>query len=327
MKKLLTGLCALFICMAHSLGQSVDYTIPQGFEDKVTKDEYKKIIDISVDAVSKRFTIDRVLGGAIFLKEGQDLQGFNLQNLVLRCAMLKDKVLIESEVRGYFDNIFKSIDAQKKVNPKDFESIKDYLTIRVYPIPYLEARGDTSKLVMRNDLEETRSLLMLDLPGAFIPVEKENLSTWKKDKTEVFGIAQNNINKQVVEKKRDTVDVDGIKIELFFISEDDYAGSYGLGIGSNSPEFVGEWGTALAIPHRGTVLGCKISKDKPLDFVKFIQITKEAVEDRYAQHPQRISNRFFWYYKGKFTPITVITEKDGKINVISPQGLTVLMTK
>src|SRR6185503_5309918 len=192
-------------------------------------------------AVSKKFEIDRVQAGAIFLKAGQDLQGFNLQNLVLRCAMLKDKGLIENEVRGYFDNIFKSLEAQKKTNPKDYESIKDYLTIRVYPIPYLEARGDTSKLVMRNDIIDTRSLLMLDLPGAFIPVEKENLSDWKKEKAEAFSIAQKNINKQVVEKKRDTIDVNGVKIELFFIEEDDYAGSYGLGIGSNSPEFVGEW--------------------------------------------------------------------------------------
>jgi hypothetical protein len=51
------------------------------------------------------------------------------------------------------------------------------------------------------------------------------------------------------------------------------------------------------------------------------------IEQSYQQHSQPISDEYFWYYKGKFTKINVLTNADGTINVISPAGLTVLMTE
>jgi hypothetical protein len=95
---------------------------------------------------------------------------------------------------------------------------------------------------------------------------------------------------------------------------------------NNSPELVGEWGCAIAIPNKGLVDLCRISRDKPVDFVKFIQLTKAFIEKSYTGHPQPISNQYFWYYKGKFTRINVSTAPDGHINVLSPNGLTELMT-
>jgi hypothetical protein len=96
---------------------------------------------------------------------------------------------------------------------------------------------------------------------------------------------------------------------------------------NNSPELVGEWGSVVAIPNKGLVNICKVSKDKPVDFVKFIQQTKPIVEKSYNEHPQPISNQYFWYYKGLFTKIKTMTDKNGAINVFSPVGLTELMTK
>lgn len=64
-----------------------------------------------------------------------------------------------------------------------------------------------------------------------------------------------------------------------------------------------------------------------MDFVKYIQLTKAYMEKAFQEHPQHISNQFFWYYQGKFTPIRVMTDADGNINVISPFGLTQMMTK
>jgi hypothetical protein len=79
------------------------------------------------------------------------------------------------------------------------------------------------------------------------------------------------------------------------------------------------------MPNKGLVNICKISKDKPVDFVKFIQRTKPLIEKSYQEHEQPISDQFFWYYKGQFTKIDVLTEANGNINVISPSGLTALM--
>jgi len=149
---------------------------------------------------------------------------------------------------------------------------------------------------------------------------------WGKDSLEVFQAALANVNKQKIEKVTKTFKVDGADIELTLLGNEDYAGSYALDLMNNSPELVGEWGCAVAIPNKGLVDLCRISRDKPVDFVKFIQLTMPFIEKSYSEHPQPISNQYFWYYKGKFTRINVTTGPDGNINVLSPYGLTELIT-
>jgi hypothetical protein len=168
---------------------------------------------------------------------------------------------------------------------------------------------------------------MLDLPGAFTPVQREVFALWKLDTTAVFKTAQHNINHQQVEKVTQSFDLNGTKVEVSFLGNEDYAASYALDLAGNSPELVGEWGTVVAMPNKGLVNICKISKDKPVEFVKFIERVKPLIERSYQEHEQPISDQFFWYYKGQFTRINVLTKEDGNINVISPAGLTALMTE
>lgn len=81
------------------------------------------------------------------------------------------------------------------------------------------------------------------------------------------------------------------------------------------------------MPNKGLVDICKISRDKPVDFVKFIQMTKPLIEKSYQDHEQPIADQFFWYYKGKFTKINVLTDANGSVNVTSPPGMAELMTE
>ena len=221
----------------------------------------------------------------------------------------------------------KIIDGQKDINPENFETVKKYLGLRIYPVDFVNQRGGTSSLIVKTDLEDTYTLLMLDLPGAFTPVQKEMFSLWKKDTAEVFKLAQENVNKKQIEKVTQEFDIGGIKIEISFLGNEDYAASYALDLLNNSPDLVGEWGSVVSIPNKGLVDICKISEAKPLDFVKFIQRIKPMVEKSYQEHEQPISDQFFWYYKGKFTKMRVLEEPNGNINVISPYGLSELMTE
>jgi hypothetical protein len=309
------------------MGQKIGYNIPEGYESDISKEDYKKVVDISVPIVSKRYTIDFVKDGTIQLKKGQDMQALNLHNLMGKCLAVKDKSQWDKVIQEHFDNMFSSIDEQKKIDPANYETIKNYLSIRIYPKETVNQRAGTASLVFKSDLEGTYSLLMLDLPGAFTPVQKQIFDLWKKDISEVFKIAQENINKQKVEKVIQKFDIDGTNVEMIFLGNEDYAASYALDLINNSSELIGEWGSVVALPNKGLVDICKISKDKPLDFVKFIQRTKPLIEKSYKEHPQPISDQYFWYYKGKFTRINVLTEANGNINVISPFGLTELMTE
>jgi hypothetical protein len=321
----ITLLLLLTIFQVLSYGQKIDYSIPEGVENDISKADYKIIVDIAVPIVLKKYKIESVKEGTIQLTKDEDMLAFNLDNLVLKCVNIKDKTLWKDVIQDHFNQIFISIDEKKKIDPKNFETVKNYLSIRIYPRETVQQRGGVENLVLKTDLENTYTVLMLDLPGAFTNVDRKMFDLWKKDAAEVFKIAQANINKQVVEKVTQKFSIDGNEIEVSFIGDENYAASYALDLPTNSPEFIGEWGSVIAMPNKGLVNICKISKEKPLDFVKFIQRTKPMIEKSFIEHSQPISNDYFWYYKGKFTVINIQTDTKGQINVIAPFGLSALM--
>ncbi len=307
-------------------GQKIQYNIPEGYENEITKGDYKTIVDLSIPIVSKRYSIDFVKDGTIQLKKSQEIQTLNLHNLIAKCVAAKNKLQWDKIVQQHFENLFSSIDEQKKIDPANYETVKKYLSLRIYPKETVNQRGGVASLIARTDIEGTYTLLMLDLPGAFTPVQNQVFKLWKLDTQIVFKVAQDNINKQQIEKVTQNFDVEGVQIEMSFLGNEDYAASYALDLGNNSPELVGELGSIVAMPNKGLVDICKISRKKPVDFVKFIQRTKPLIEKSYQEHEQPISKEFFWYYKGKFTKIKVLQDANGMINVISPFGLAELLT-
>ncbi|QHT68050.1 hypothetical protein GXP67_16080 [Rhodocytophaga rosea] len=307
--------------------QKIDYSVPKDFVKYIDKQDYRKIIDASVAIISKRYQIDFVKKGAIHLKSGQYMEGFHVDNLINKCLRVEDKSKWETEIEEHFTNLFASLDEQKNINPEDFESIRKYLSLRIYSKVFIEQKAGRDKIIFETHLEDTYTVLMLDLPGAFATVDPGVFENWKQNKKEVFDIAQTNINKQQVEKITKTFQVDQAEVEISFLGNEDYAASYALDLIHNSPDLVGEWGSVIAVPNKGLVNICKISRDKPVEFVKFIQYTKAAVEQFYRQHPQPISNQYFWYYQDRFTRINVLTDAAGNINVIAPLGLAELMSE
>ena len=320
-------LAFMTIANMTSFGQKINYNIPEGYENDISKEDYKKIVDLAVPIVKKRYSIDYVSDGTIQLKAGQGMEALNLHNVIGKCVSVKVKSDWDKVIQGHFENLFSSIDEQKKIDPANYETVKKYLGLRIYPVETVNQRGGISSLIARTDLEGTYTLLMLDLPGAFSVVPIETFALWKLDTATVFKAAQENINKQQIEKVSRNFDIDGVNVNISFLGNEDYAASYALDLVNNSPDLVGEWGSVVAMPNKGLVDICKISKDKPLDFVKFIQRIKPLVEKSYQEHEQPISDQFFWYYKGGFTRINVLTMANGTINVISPLGLAELMTE
>lgn len=323
MKKLFFVLflaCVQLVAMA----QKISYDIPEGYESNISKKDYKTLVDLSMPVVSKRFVIESVKDGTMSLAAGQKL---NLHNLILKCADETDKSEWKEVIENHFRSLFSSMDEEKKIKMEDYQSVKDYLSLRIYPNQYIRDFAQLESLVVRQDLEGTCTVLMLDLPGGFKTIQRSFFTLWKTDSAEVFRVAQNNINKQDIEKQTKTFDIDGSKIEISFLGNEDYAASYALDLLANSPALVGEWGSVIAMPNKGLVNVCRISKDKPLDFVKFIQATKPLIENSFKDHPQGISADYYWYYNRKFKRINVLTGANGQLNVISPMGLTELMTE
>ena len=305
--------------------QKINYSFPEGYENEISKKDYKYLVKESVKAISKNYEIASIEKGVIKLKEGQDYSILNLHNLILKCSV-SDKENWQELINFHFQGMYESMEKQKQLDPNKFETLVDYFSIRIYQESFVTQNGDIDNLIIKKDLEGTLSLLMLDLPSAFTPIQKEMFDLWGKTIDEVFKIAQKNVNKQEFVKATESIEVNGEKIDVNFIENQDYGASLALDLEVNAPEFVGEWGSVIALPNKGIINICKVSKDRPLDFILFIQKFKPVVEQFHDQHPQPISTDFYWYYNGQFTKINVV-ENDEGVNVISPAGLTKLMSE
>jgi hypothetical protein len=308
--------------------QKISYDPPPNLPQPIGKADYKFIVDSSVAIIAMKYKVDHVEAGSIHVVDQQHQGGvINLDNLILKCLAEGDRSAWMAIIRDHFSNLFNSIDQQRQLDLTNYETMKKYMSIRIYPRETVDERGGTDSLVARTDLEGTYTLLMLDFPGAFTPVRKNMFDRWKKDAADVFRCAQANVDSQKVEKVNKTFDLQGTQVEISMLGEENYAASYALDLMNNSPELVGGWGSAVAMPNKALVSICKISRERPLDFVKFIQLTQPFIEKSYHEHQQPVSDQFFWYYQGKFTRINVSTDSTGHVNVISPFGLTELMTK
>jgi hypothetical protein len=324
MKSLFTFLIVL-ICFGSSRAQTISYTVPKAYKTVISQDDYKQIVDLSVAAIGKAYPVKQVKDGAVEL-QGKNQGTINLDNLIAKCLAAADKAQWTSVVQDHFTNLFTSVRKQANLNIQNFDTAAKYLSLRIYSQQTVAQRGGIDNFVSKTDLEGTYTMLMLDLPGAFTPIPRPLFASWNKSVDEVFQIAQRNVNKQPVQKITKSFDATGGSIEISFLGNEDYAGSYALDLANNSPELVGKWGSVVAIPNKGLVNICRISPEEPLDFVQFIQRTKALVEKSYVEHPQPISSRFFWYYQNRFTPITVTTGPKGEAMVVAPLGLSTLMT-
>lgn len=323
--------CVFFISFSflcnHAIAQQIDYSVPPGFKKIINKNDYRKILDIALPFVSKRYTIERVKDGIIYLMDSQELQILDLSDLISKCRETKDQNAWAPVIESHFSALFSAIEEKKNIDINQFETIRNFLSIRIYPVEMIKRRGGTDNLVLRTDLEGTYTLLMLDLQNAFTPVQQSVFQLWNKDINEVFKVAQENINKKEMVKEIREVKAGKANVEAIFIENEDYAASYALDLLNNSPDYVGEWGSVVAMPNKGIVNICKISREKPLDFVPYIQLFRKPVADFYDNHQQPVSDRFYWYYKGKFTLIQVTEDKAGQVNVVAPLGLSELITK
>ena len=267
---------ALLFCLftVASFSQKINYSIPENLKGLVSAEDYKTLVGYSIDEVKKKFSIDHVDSASITITAPNGEQIINLDNLIIQCGGEKDKSKWKAIIQDHFNNLFSAIHNKDKLNMNDYDKMKPYLSIRIYPDAVVAKNGGSANLIVRTDLAGTTTVLMLDLPQAFATVTKSEFEKWHQTQDDAFKIALDNISHKKVEKATKVFEIDGAKIEFNFIENEDYAASCALDLGRNLPEFVGDWGTVIVIPNKGFAAICKVSKSEPLDFVKFIQRIK-----------------------------------------------------
>ncbi|RYY84006.1 MAG: hypothetical protein EOO15_20255 [Chitinophagaceae bacterium] len=310
----------------NGFSQKIAYNLPEGLEGRISAAEYKPIVDSAVYHIASRWKVLRVDSGVVQLEENPEASQWNLYNLVSQCLSIP-KEQRGAFVREYFQRTFRSMDTRKTLDLGSFAAARQYLALRIYPAQTVEGTALKENSLTRRDLEGTYTVVMLDLPDVFTNLRRNDFEKWKTSEEAVFAAATENVARQQMQKVSEEFDVDSSKIRISFLEEENYAASYVLNLERNQPDLVGAWGTVVAIPNKGFALMCRVDPYRPVDFVKFIQATYGQMMKSYQEHPQPVSDRYFWYYKGKFTPITVTMSGASGLQVLAPMGLSELMTK
>lgn len=216
--------------------------------------------------------------------------------------------------------------AQENPDPADYAKIRQYLSLRIYPADIIDAHGGTDSLVTRVDLERTYTVLMFDFPGGFAPVKRSMFDQWKKNIAEVFRAAQTHVDSASPRRVSKSFSLQDTAVEVNMLVEPDYAASYALDLGHNTPDLVGEWGAVVAMPFKGLVAVYKMDKGDKLDWTRFIRLTQPFIEKSYQEQQQPISDQYFWYYHGKFIRIDTYV-RDGVYHIAPPEGLSNLLVQ
>ena len=140
-------LCLFIITALTPRAQKITYD-PPSLPQPITQADYKYIVDTAVAVVSTKYKIEKVEGGAIHVIDDRQQPGtLNLDNLILKCLAEPDKTAWSGIIKDHFDKLFTSIDQQRALDPANYETVKKYLSIRIYPKETVDAHGGTDSLV------------------------------------------------------------------------------------------------------------------------------------------------------------------------------------
>ena len=305
--------------------QEIDYTIPTGFEKQISQKEYNFILDKAIDVINQYAKVAAVDWGEIQLEalNNNEQPIFYIDNVLKKC-IVEDKKSWKKIVKEHFENYFEGLKSHEKLDVHNFEAIRPYLSIRIYEEKFVKDYSEDN-WITKTDLPGTTSVLMLSMPTTFTTVTKDVFALWKKSKEEIFAIAQQNVNENQIFKHTEFFEFNGNDIEINILQNENIGSSFVLDLAHTAPEFIGELGSVVAVPNKGFVIMHKISREEPLEFMQFIQANVDFVHASFSQHPQPVSQEFFWYYKGKFTRIHV--ENGANFEILAPLELSQLIAK
>lgn len=193
MKSTILLLLSLFVS-GVVLAQKIDKKLPGSYKGIVTQKEYEKILELSVSYVkSQNVAITKVEDGGIFISDKGQTGTLYLDNLVRKCKAAPDPKDWEEIIHSHFEGVLHLNDQSSNLNLYDFEMAKKYLSIRVYTPDWVEGAGGKEGLITREDIPGTVSVLMIDLPKAFMALPRDSTLSWGKSDEALFQEAIKNL--------------------------------------------------------------------------------------------------------------------------------------
>jgi hypothetical protein len=301
--------------------------VPEELKHLISPDDFNSILTYAITHLKDQGHSDIAFADGLLiydnLGEVNMRSQTNFLNLVksVICEAQKDWQIKTVE---YLDNLNKDKELESEIL-LNFERAKEYLTLRLQPFSTYEdepLKSHIETLVYKIDIPETFSLLALDLPNRFHILTADEINIWHKEKTELFQIAHTNlIDKiEIIQAQQHNWD-DAVFYTLF---DRDYSAAYCIDFAINCSNLIGEKGSLVSFPTRGSVFIHPISNSEQFNigYKHLVEKTNKFFDD----DPGPISRNVYWFHEKKFTLFRMIWN-NGEIAYKIPQKLHDILNK
>jgi hypothetical protein len=253
-------------------------------------------------------------GDIVYEKENCEKAHFYLDNL-LRVYLQADDRDKDTEIQNHFSKLKDQTKAYDYLY-KDFDYAKQFLKVLLKADDILP---NNHGFVYQNNYPSLLTFLVLDFEDQFHYVNRNEVSLWETDELELFEIAKENIRKEDIEIMQYNYED---KYDVFVLISGDFSASYTLLIEQEFDFAIGQFGTLVALPTKGTAFLYPIQKDDVLDVIATIY---PRVEQFFNEDPGNISLDFYWYYNGQYEIFEKESNGDGTIAIKNPKKLIDLL--
>lgn len=214
-----------------------------------------------------------------------------LRDRLIKASPIEKPALAIEDLKGYTEEEMFGLEKNPKKIIEDFEKASKYLAVRIYHQDMVGA-FKLEELVYRKDLDETVTVLVLDLPSSVESILHTNIEKWNKTPEELFPIALTNL-KEKVKREAERDDKNFVKLS----GDDMFVTSEALFLERNRA-CIGKYGAIFCLPNRDTFRAAPINSDIDLEIalqymIPFAEETFDKSEDL------AITRHIYWHYEGK----------------------------
>lgn len=225
----------------------------------------------------------------------------------------------KEKVSDHFEALIRTnqFDKEFKKIIDDFEQVKEYIAVRLYPDDYVP---ETAKAVSirKHFAGDIIALLVFDLPDSVMSITSEVADKWNKTPEELFETGIQNIkNKYPLNISKQKVG----ELEIWFVQGNHFFTPNIVFDLNNQPKLLGTYGSLIGIPHRHAVI------IYPIEDIQVVNVLNALIPTVYGMNqegPGSISSNIFWYKGGEFENLPYKIE-EGQIQFYPPESFVNLL--
>ena len=221
-----------------------------------------------------------------------------------------------NEVNSIAEEIHRPFIFQSAVQEEEgYEAFARYLSLRIISSADLDSFPEEAFYV-RETLDDTKTILVLDYPSSIEHVLRINAATWEKSEDELFERALKNIQEIY---HRVVVPYEGHpQAGMLTLTGNDAFKTSAILYLEEYPALQGTHGALVALPDKDTFI-CKTIEDD-ISLEVGMQFLVHFTDETYHNSESRISRQIYWYLNGEFIviPYSIGLER---INYVLPFDL------